>query len=114
MGTEPSGHKFDEMVLKDSPADTKPNRQIPHNPMINAGAIMMVSMVHPEITNRKQRLEKVLEVWKRLSGGADGDPIGYSEETYVSESGTADRNWYVPLLPCRAGTMSAVRAVPSN
>jgi glutaminase len=93
VGTEPSGHRFDEMVLKNAPLEGQPNRQIPHNPMINAGAIMTVSMVHPEIMNRSERLAKVLDVWRRLSAGAQGDPIGYSEETYVSESGTADRNW---------------------
>jgi glutaminase len=73
------------------------NRCIPHNPMINAGAIMSVSMVFPAY-NRQKRLEKVLEFWKQLTNGAanteDGKPpIGYDDDTYKSESATADRNW---------------------
>ena len=88
VGKEPSGVKFNQMVLKDRPGTTA----IPHNPMINAGAIMSVSMVYPELKSREKRLKAVMDIWKRLSGGENA-PIGYEEETYVSESGTADRNW---------------------
>jgi len=93
IGKEPSGVKFNQMVLKDR--DQKPS--IPHNPMINAGAIMAVSMVYPKIESRKERLEKVLNIWKRLSGGNTA-PIGYDEETYVSESESADRNWCLAYM----------------
>jgi len=96
VGTEPSGRSFNEMVLKDvGSADGghgASGRGIPHNPMINAGAVMSVSMVYPSEKSRDTRREKVMDVWRKLSGGKDA-PIGYSEETYVSESKTADRNW---------------------
>ena len=52
-----------------SPDDKK--HAIPHNPMINAGAIMSVSMVYPDL-NRK-RLEKVLDFW-RARGSSAEDP----------------------------------------
>lgn len=52
---------------------------------------MAASMAYPEFT-RAERLEKVLDIWRRLSGGSDA-PIGYDDETYRSESGSADRNW---------------------
>lgn len=45
--------------------------------MINAGAIMTVSMVHPEVQERAARLNKVLRIWKDLSGG-EAAPIGYA------------------------------------
>jgi len=88
VSTEPSGRAFNEMCLKDT---DDPERKIPHNPCINAGAIMAVSMVYPEYT-RAIRLEKVLALWKRLSGGNDA-PIGYDDATYRSESATASGNW---------------------
>ena len=79
------------MCLKPSPTDDNPNREIPHNPCINAGAMMTMSMVYPEY-NRNARLAKIMQVWKDLSGGDDA-PIGYDDPTYKSESGSADRNW---------------------
>jgi len=88
VSTEPSGRAFNEMCLKDTP---DPEKKIPHNPCINAGAIMAVSMVYPDF-NRAARLKKVIDVWKQLSGGDDA-PIGYDNATYKSESDTASGNW---------------------
>lgn len=88
VSTEPSGRAFNEMCLKDT---EDPERKIPHNPCINAGAIMAVSMVYPEFT-RAVRLQKVMDVWKQLSGGDDA-PVGYDDATYRSESATAAGNW---------------------
>ena len=93
VGTEPSGRAFNEMSLKSDPRPEDSKHAIPHNPMINAGAIMSVSMVYPDL-NRKKRLEKILDFWKDLSAGAAAsDSVGYDDETYRSESATADRNW---------------------
>ena len=68
VGTEPSGRKFNEMTLKPKPDEGNPNRAIPHNPMINAGAILTTSMVVPHLESRDERLEHVLQVWRDLSG----------------------------------------------
>jgi glutaminase len=89
VGTEPSGRAFNEMCLKDT---DDPERKIPHNPCINAGAIMTVSMVEPLYT-RAVRLQRVMEVWKRLSTGGGEEKIGYDDATYKSESSTAAGNW---------------------
>jgi len=91
IGTEPSGRAFNEMTLKDAPLPGFPGRKIPHNPCINAGAIMAVSMAYPTEKTRDARHKKVLKVWEQLSG--PDAPIGYDEATYKSESGSADRNW---------------------
>jgi glutaminase len=61
VGTEPSGHAFNYMGLKDAPDVELPNKAIPHNPYINAGAIMMCSMVYPEVDDRQERLDRVLD-----------------------------------------------------
>jgi glutaminase len=105
IGMEASGRRFNEMCLKET---DEPNRQVPHNPMINAGAIMACSMVFPE-KKAQERLDSTIDIWKRLSAGADGKaeaPIGFDEPTYRSESATADRNW------CLAYMMKEKKAFP--
>jgi len=54
---------------------------------------MTTSMVVPHMESRKERLEYVLSRWRELSGDVRGTKIGYDDETYKSESATADRNW---------------------
>jgi len=103
VGMEPSGHAFNYMGLKSSPTEENKDRAIPHNPCINAGAIMMASMVYPEIDSRQERLEKVISFWKDLSGGQDA-PVGYDDETYKSESGSADRNWCLGFMMRESGS----------
>jgi glutaminase len=102
VGCEPSGRAFNEMCLKPSPTPENKGRQIPHNPCINAGAIMTVSMVQPDAGDRAARLAKVLEVWRRLSADTTGT-VGYDDETYKSESGSADRNWCLGYMMKESG-----------
>lgn len=96
VGYEPSGLPFNEPVLKDAPTQAQPTRQIPHNPMVSAGAIMVTSMVHPELS-ASERLAEVIETWKAGAGGPDAQ-IGYSQEIYESESAAADRNRFLGSL----------------
>ena len=58
---------------------------------------MMCSMVYPDSETRLERLNKVLDFWKELSGGPE-QPIGFDEATYLSESGSADRNWCLAYM----------------
>lgn len=77
VGFEPSGRRFNEMILKeiDNPPVKGP-KMIPHNPMINSGAIMITSMIWPE-SKSQERLDKVLDIWRQISGGGnDGDAVG--------------------------------------
>ena len=71
VGTEPSGLPFNAMALKSAPTPDNSNRAVPHNPCINAGAILSCSMVFPEIESREERLNRVINYWKELSGGVD-------------------------------------------
>jgi glutaminase len=83
IGREPSGHGFNEITLDD--------KKRPHNPMINAGAIMSCSLIQPELTN-DERFEYVLNQWKLLAGSQHEKDIGFDNAVCLSESRTSDRN----------------------
>lgn len=81
IGREPSGRSFNELVLN--------NRQLPHNPLINAGAIMCSSLIKPEEC-LADRFDYINRVWNSLCGD---QPVGFSNSIYHSEKDTADRNF---------------------
>ncbi len=81
IGCEPSGRSFNELTLNDQGR--------PHNPLINAGAIMASSLIQPR-SDIADRFEYVMEMWQRLAGGRKP---GFSNPTYLSERATADRNF---------------------
>ena len=80
VGREPSGRGFNELTLNQD--------GLPHNPMINAGAIMCASMIRHDL-GISDRFDYVLNQWQRLCG--DKKP-GFNNAVYLSEKGTADRN----------------------
>ena len=81
VGCEPSGQMFNELTLN---ANGRP-----HNPMINAGAIMSGSLIRPGLS-AADRFDHVIGMWTRLCGGTRP---GFSNPTYLSERRTADRNF---------------------
>lgn len=81
VGHEPSGQGFNEITLN--------KRKRPHNPMINAGAIMCCSLIKPD-EPLADRLEFVTSKWEKLTGG---QRVGFNNAVYHSEKQTADRNF---------------------
>jgi glutaminase len=81
VGREPSGHGFNELRLN--------NDGLPHNPMINAGAILCCSLLRPQLAIA-DRFDFIMDRWRALAGGAKA---GFSNPTYLSERATADRNF---------------------
>ncbi len=81
IGREPSGRSFDEMVLDDSGH--------PHNPLINAGAIMSTSLIEPEL-DAADRFDHIMRMWTALAGG---EKPRFNNSVYLSERETADRNF---------------------
>ncbi|GAA1943723.1 glutaminase A [Streptomyces durmitorensis] len=81
VGREPSGQSFNELTLN------RTGR--PHNPMINAGAIMSCALIRPE-ESLADRFDHVAQTWQRLSGGRRP---GFNNAVYLSERATADRNF---------------------
>lgn len=81
VGREPSGRGFNELSLNQDGR--------PHNPMINAGAIMTTSMIRPEL-DISDRFQFVMDAWKSLCGNS---APSFDNAVYLSERQTADRNF---------------------
>jgi glutaminase len=81
VGYEPSGRAFNEFIFN--------SKKLPHNPMINAGAIMVNSLIGPE-KEPSERFDIVKEFYTSL-GGVVGT-IGFDNSIYLSEQNHADRN----------------------
>ncbi len=86
IGCEPSGHGFNSLELN---AQSKP-----HNPMINAGAIMAGALIQ-QGKDLADRFDYLLGVWHRAAGGRR---IGFSNSVYLSERRSADRNFAIGYL----------------
>ncbi|KAF4673144.1 hypothetical protein FOL47_010990, partial [Perkinsus chesapeaki] len=98
VGHEPSGRNFNERVL------LKP-KGIPHNPLINAGAIMVSSLLYMD-KSEWERYETVTEIWQHLGGMSRRPHIQY--DTFMGERATANRNY------CLAYMMAEENAFPPN
>ena len=81
VGREPSGLSFNELTLN--------KRGLPHNPMINAGAIMNSSLIRRDLP-MADRLDALSNTIAKLSG--DRSP-GFNNAVFHSERETADRNF---------------------
>jgi glutaminase len=96
VGREPSGIGFNGLALND--------KGLPHNPLINSGAIMTCSLIRPE-WEMADRFDHVLDVWSNLSGG---NKAGFNNSVYLSERQTADRNFALGYF------MKEKKAFPEN
>ena len=81
VGHEPSGRSFNAFELN--------NNKIPHNPLINAGAIMIASLILPE-EEPSTRFETVNMYYQKLCGNLER--VGFDNSVYLSEQHHADRN----------------------
>uniref|UniRef100_A0AAQ4QKM2 glutaminase n=1 Tax=Gasterosteus aculeatus aculeatus TaxID=481459 RepID=A0AAQ4QKM2_GASAC len=86
VGKEPSGFKFNKLSLNDEDK--------PHNPMVNAGAIVISSLIKVKQRHLGYRYidGTVMEYLKRLSGD---EYVGFSNATFQSERETGDRNYAI-------------------
>ena len=82
VGMEPTGDPFNSIIKLETTSKSKPL-----NPMINAGALVVTSMIKGESTN--ERVEYLLDFVRMLSGN---NSITYSEEVAISEFNTSFLN----------------------
>lgn len=80
VGYEPSGQAFNAFILN--------KKGLPHNPMINAGAIMVSSQIGKKQEPGK-RFNILKECYTMLSGNKR---IGFDNSVFLSEQHHADRN----------------------
>ncbi|KAM6980165.1 glutaminase 2b [Aplochiton taeniatus] len=83
VGMEPSGLKFNKLSLDE---DDKP-----HNPMVNAGAIVISSLIKPG-SNKAEKFDYVMDFVKKMAGS---EYVGFSNATFQSEKETGDRNFAI-------------------
>jgi len=81
VGKEPSGRNFNELCLNED--------NLPHNPLINSGAIMVTSLLEPD-KNQAQRFDFSFSYWKKLVAN---NYLAFNNSIYLSEKDTADRNY---------------------
>ncbi|WP_078810915.1 glutaminase A [Selenihalanaerobacter shriftii] len=80
VGMEPTGDPFNS-INKLTGADK------PYNPMINAGAIAVTSMIKGK--NSLKKFQRIIDLFKKLSGNENLD---INHEVYSSEIETGNRN----------------------
>ncbi|XP_030639448.1 glutaminase liver isoform, mitochondrial [Chanos chanos] len=83
VGKEPSGLKFNKLSLNEEDK--------PHNPMVNAGAIVISSLLKPG-SNKAEKFDYMMEYVKRMAGQ---EYVGFSNATFQSEKETGDRNFAI-------------------
>ena len=81
VGREPSGSEFNALKLN--------TRGLPHNPLINSGAIMTCSLIQNS-KPASDRFDYVTDMWEKMAGNFE---LGYSNSVYLSERMSADRNF---------------------
>ncbi len=82
VGMEPTGDPFNSMVKLETVMPSKP-----FNPMINAGAIAISSML--EGRSSMGKVEKLLAFFRQITGNPG---LTINENVYLSEKRTGDRN----------------------
>ena len=103
VGFEPSGRSFNEFALN--------HDGIPHNPLINSGAIMVASLIHPD-DEPSTRFNKVHKFMNELSGGPGN--IAFNNGVYLSERHHADRNQALAYYMRENGAYSDPQPTPSQ
>ncbi|XP_018561381.1 glutaminase kidney isoform, mitochondrial isoform X2 [Anoplophora glabripennis] len=85
VGQEPSGRNFNELILD--------HNKKPHNPMINAGAIIICSLlktIHRPEMSSAEKFDFTMNYFEKLAGGED---LGFNNAVFLSERECADRNY---------------------
>lgn len=81
VGKEPSGVSFNALTLN--------SEGLPHNPLINAGAIMCSALIERDMAPAA-KFDLILDIWKGLDGITSPT---FNNSVYLSEKNTADRNF---------------------
>ena len=92
IGKESSGRNFNNMCLNED--------LLPHNPLINAGAIMTTSLIEKS-ESLATRFDFAMSYWKKM---ALNTYMSFNNSIYLSEKDTADRNYCLAYMMQEKGT----------
>ncbi|KXG78960.1 glutaminase A [Thermotalea metallivorans] len=82
VGMEPTGDPFNSMRKLET---INPSR--PLNPMINAGAIAVASIIRGK--DNEEKMDRILQLFRKISKNPN---LNINENVYLSEKKTGDRN----------------------
>lgn len=82
VGMEPSGDPFNSIRKLETSS-----RKKPYNPLINAGAIAVASMIHGK--NVRERFQRLLEFTRKIT---EDESVDVNYKIYCGELETGDRN----------------------
>ena len=102
VGKEPSGRNFNELCLNED--------GLPHNPLINSGAIMTTSLLFKNL-NTSERFDKVFNYWKDLTCNTY---LSFNNSIYLSEKDSADRNYCLGYMMQENGSFTGLDKNISN
>ena len=113
VGYEPSGASFNAFVLNSD--------LLPHNPMINAGAMMVTSLLNTKEEPSK-RFDKVLRIINKIAGidnesnnsNDTENTILFDNSVYLSERHHADRNISLAYYMRGSGAYGDIKPTPSE
>jgi len=97
VGTEPTGDHFNSIIRLETATEKKP-----YNPMINAGAIAVSSMVKGK--DKDDKFNRVLDFFKLVT---ENDTLTYNQEIYEGESRTGHRNRAMAYFMKNQGVIEA-------
>ncbi|XP_035265399.1 glutaminase kidney isoform, mitochondrial-like isoform X3 [Anguilla rostrata] len=83
IGKEPSGLRFNKLFLNEEDK--------PHNPMVNAGAIVCTSLIKQGASNA-EKFDYVMNFLNKMAGN---EYVGFSNATFQSERESGDRNFAI-------------------
>ncbi|XP_035265398.1 glutaminase kidney isoform, mitochondrial-like isoform X2 [Anguilla rostrata] len=82
IGKEPSGLRFNKLFLNEEDK--------PHNPMVNAGAIVCTSLIKG--ASNAEKFDYVMNFLNKMAGN---EYVGFSNATFQSERESGDRNFAI-------------------
>uniref|UniRef100_UPI003590155B glutaminase kidney isoform, mitochondrial-like isoform X1 n=1 Tax=Myxine glutinosa TaxID=7769 RepID=UPI003590155B len=83
VGKEPSGLRFDTLSLNEN------NK--PHNPMVNAGSIVVMSLIKQSLST-SEKFDYVMDYLRKMAGF---EYVAFNNSTFQSERETGDRNFAI-------------------
>ncbi|XP_039349862.1 glutaminase kidney isoform, mitochondrial isoform X2 [Mauremys reevesii] len=83
VGKEPSGLRFNKLFLNEDDR--------PHNPMVNAGAIVITSLIK-QGANNAEKFDYMMHFMNNMAGN---EYVGFSNATFQSERESGDRNFAI-------------------